>query len=44
VADRVVQTYERAIDEEQALQSGLGSVTRPLRVVVRDGNLLAGAP
>jgi len=45
VAERTVQTYERAVDEEEALQSGLaGSVTRPLRVVVRDGNLLAGAP
>jgi len=45
VADRVVATYERAIDEEEALQSGLaGSVTRPLRVEVRDGNLLADAP
>jgi glycogen(starch) synthase len=45
VAERVVDTYKRAVDEEEALQSGLaGFVTRPLRVVVRDGNLLAGAP
>ena len=45
VAERVVDTYERAVDEEAALQSGLaGFVTRPLRAVVRDGNLLAGAP
>ncbi len=45
VAARVVTTYERAIEEEAVLQSGLaGSVTRPLRVDVRDGNLLTGAP
>ena len=42
VAGRVVDTYERAIDEEAALQSGrTGAVTRPLRAVVREGNLLA---
>jgi glycogen synthase len=42
VADRVVDCYERAIEEESALQSGLAAaVTRPLRAVVREGNLLA---
>ncbi len=45
VAERVVQTYERAVDEERALHAGFaGRVERPLRVVVRDGNLLAEAP
>jgi glycogen synthase len=42
VADRVVDTYERAIEEEAALQSGrTAAVNRPLRAVVREGNLLA---
>ncbi|MFI5100467.1 MAG: glycosyltransferase family 4 protein [Actinomycetes bacterium] len=45
VAERVVQTYQRAVQEERALQAGLaGRLERPLRVVVRDGNLLAEAP
>jgi glycogen synthase len=42
VADRVAATYERAVEEEAALQAGLTSaVSRPLRAVVREGNLLA---
>ena len=45
IADRVVQTYERAVQEERSLQAGLARrVNRPLRVVLRDGNLLAEAP
>jgi hypothetical protein len=39
------QSYERAALEERALQAGLaGRVDRPLRMVVREGNLLAEMP
>jgi len=44
VADRVVDSYVRAVAQERTLQAGLGRSERPLRVVVRDGNLLADAP
>jgi glycogen(starch) synthase len=43
VAARTAETYERAIREERALQAGLSArAERPLRIVVRDGNLLTG--
>ncbi len=43
VADRLTATYERAVREERALQAGLAArAERPLRVAVRDGNLLTG--
>jgi glycogen(starch) synthase len=43
VAARTTATYERAIREESALQAGLvARAERPLRIVVRDGNLLTG--
>ncbi|MGH3344846.1 MAG: glycosyltransferase family 4 protein [Carbonactinosporaceae bacterium] len=41
VARRTAVCYERAIREERALQAGLAARARPLRVVVREGNLLA---
>jgi glycogen synthase len=42
VAERVVASYELAVEEESALQAGLAAaVARPLRAVVREGNLLA---
>lgn len=45
IADRTVQAYHRAVREERALQAGLvARAQAPLRMVVRDGNLLAGAP
>jgi len=39
IAARTVATYRRAVHEERALQAGLAP---PLRLAVRDGNLLAG--
>jgi glycogen(starch) synthase len=43
IAAKTAQTYERAIREERALQAGLfARAERPLRIVVRDGNLLTG--
>ncbi|MGZ4604431.1 MAG: glycosyltransferase family 4 protein [Kineosporiaceae bacterium] len=43
VAERLTTTYERAVCEERALQAGLAARgDRPLRVAVRDGNLLTG--
>jgi len=45
IADRTVEAYHRAVREERALQAGLvARAQAPLRMVVRDGNLLAGAP
>ena len=45
VAERTVAVYERAEREERALQAGFAArAERPLRVVVRDGNLLTGDP
>ena len=42
VAQRTVEVYARAVREERALHADLGlRVDRPLRLVVRDGNLLA---
>jgi glycogen(starch) synthase len=44
IADRTVEAYQRAVREERALQAGLAARAQaPLRMVVRDGNLLAGA-
>jgi glycogen(starch) synthase len=43
IAERTVEVYRRAAVEERALQAGLAArAERPLRVVVRDGNLLTG--
>jgi glycogen(starch) synthase len=42
IAARTVQEYERAVREERALHDGLRRTQAPLRMVVRDGNLLAG--
>jgi glycogen(starch) synthase len=39
VAERTTAVYRRAIREERALQA---TQSRPLRIVVRDGNLLTG--
>jgi glycogen(starch) synthase len=45
VAERTVALYQRAEREERALQADFAArAERPLRVVVRDGNLLAGDP
>jgi glycogen(starch) synthase len=41
VAARTAGVYARAVREERALQA---SQARPLRIVVRDGNLLTGEP
>jgi glycogen(starch) synthase len=41
VAARTADVYAKAIREERALQA---SQSRPLRIVVRDGNLLTGYP
>jgi glycogen(starch) synthase len=44
IAARTVRVYRRAVREERALQAGLlARAQAPLRMVVRDGNLLAGA-
>ncbi len=43
IADRTVACYDRARREERALQAELVGRTLP-RLVVRDGNLLAGGP
>ena len=43
VAERTAETYRRADREERALQAGLAGRAAP-RLVVRDGNLLAGSP
>ena len=43
IARRTATIYERAVREERALQADLAARgERPLRVVVRDGNLLSG--
>jgi glycogen(starch) synthase len=42
IAARTVAEYGRAIREERALHDGLRRTQAPLRMVVRDGNLLAG--
>jgi glycogen(starch) synthase len=45
IAGRTVEAYRRAVREERALQAGLvARAQAPLRMVVRDGNLLAGSP
>ena len=45
VAQRTVDVYARAVREERALHADLGlRVDRPLRLAVRDGNLLADRP
>ncbi len=42
IAARTVEVHARAIREELVLQADLGlRVDQPLRLVVRDGNLLA---
>jgi glycogen(starch) synthase len=41
IAERTADSYARAAREERALQAGLAART-PLRMVVRDGNLLTG--
>jgi glycogen(starch) synthase len=42
IANRTVEAYQRAVREERALQAGLvARAQAPLRMVVRDGNLLA---
>ncbi len=42
IAARTVEVYARAVREERTLQADLGlRVGQPLRLVVRDGNLLA---
>ena len=43
VADRTADVYARAEPQERALRAGLAARTVP-RLVVRDGNLLTGAP
>jgi glycogen(starch) synthase len=42
IAARTVTEYGRAVREERALHDGLRRTQAPLRMVVRDGNLLAG--
>jgi glycogen(starch) synthase len=42
IATRTVKEYARAVREERALHDGLRRTQTPLRMVVRDGNLLAG--
>ena len=43
LAARTVNTYARAVDEEQVLQAGRAArEPRPLHLAVRDGNLLTG--
>ncbi|HEY0487714.1 MAG TPA: glycosyltransferase family 4 protein [Mycobacteriales bacterium] len=42
IAARTVAEYERAVREERALHDGLRRTQGPLRMAVRDGNLLAG--
>jgi glycogen synthase len=42
IADRTVAEYHRAVRAERALHDGLRRTQAPLRMVVRDGNLLAG--
>jgi glycogen(starch) synthase len=42
IAARTVAEYGRAVREERALHDGLRRTQAPLRMVVRDGNLLAG--
>jgi glycogen(starch) synthase len=42
IAVRTVAEYGRAVREERALHDGLRRTQAPLRMVVRDGNLLAG--
>ena len=45
IAARTVEVHARAIREERTLQADLGlRVDHPLRLVVRDGNLLAERP
>ena len=45
IAQRTVEVYARAVREERTLQADLGlRVDQPLRLVVRDGNLLADRP
>ncbi len=45
IAARTVEAYQRAVREERALQAGLvARAQAPLRMVVRDGNLLTGSP
>ena len=42
IAHRTVEVYARAVREERTLHADLGlRVDQPLRLVVRDGNLLA---
>ena len=42
IAQRTVEVYARAVREERTLHADLGlRVDQPLRLVVRDGNLLA---
>jgi glycogen(starch) synthase len=44
IAERTVAVYQRAVREERALQAGFAARAQaPLRMVVRDGNLLAEA-
>lgn len=43
VAERTVQVYVRAGQQERALRAGLDARAAP-RLVVRDGNLLTGSP
>jgi glycogen(starch) synthase len=43
IADRTVKVYRRAVREERALQAGFAARAQaPLRMIVRDGNLLTG--
>ena len=42
IATRTVAEYARAVREERALHDDLRRTQAPLRMVVRDGNLLAG--
>jgi glycogen(starch) synthase len=42
IARRTVAEYTRAVREERALHDDLRRIQAPLRMVVRDGNLLAG--
>ena len=45
IAQRTVEVYARAVREERTLHADLGlRVDQPLRLVVRDGNLLADRP
>lgn len=45
IAARTVEVYRRAVREERVLQAGLAARAQlPLRMVMRDGNLLATIP